>query len=287
MWLVALPALRVSCSALLVAPSEDFLPTSVFCVYNLTEETGRAVAVVEGGKRAEVERSARLVQDSWLVQYAVTGEAERLAPRPPGTEGGAVVQYGDSLCLVGGAGGEGASARVHCWNPLGGGQTWVELAPMLRARFRPGAVVMDGKLYVVGGYDPSSHTFLTEAEVFDDVQQAWFPLPSLSAGRAGLGLAPLDGRLYAVGGWRGHSYLRYKRCLNNSLQPRTLLFFRDVEVYDSLVGRWSPGPSLQERRGKLGLVTAGTDPPRLYALAGVSGFRRTDQLDSVERWVKT
>ena len=55
-------------------------------------------------------------------------------------------------------------------------------------------------------------------------------------------------------------------------------------MYDSLVGSWSPGPSLQERRGKLGLVTAGTDPPRLYALAGVSGFRRTDQLDSVERW---
>ena len=58
-------------------------------------------------------------------------------------------------------------------------------------------------------------------------------------------------------------------------------------MYDSLVGRWSSGPSLQERRGKLGLVTAGSDPPRLYALAGVSGFRRTDQLDSVERWVKT
>ena len=78
---------------------------------------------------------------------------------------------------------------------------------------------MDGKLYVVGGYDPSSHTFLTEAEVFDDVQQAWFPLPSLSAGRAGLGLAPLDGRLYAVGGWRGHSYLRYNTSFCNIKDP--------------------------------------------------------------------
>jgi hypothetical protein len=42
------------------------------------------------------------------------------------------------------------------------------------ARFRPGAVVMDGKLYVAGGYDPSSHVFLREAEVFDDVQAAWY-----------------------------------------------------------------------------------------------------------------
>ena len=38
--------------------------------------------------------------------------------------------------------------------------------------FRPGAVVMDGKMYVAGGRDPDiSHSDLDTMEVFDDVTQ--------------------------------------------------------------------------------------------------------------------
>ena len=35
--------------------------------------------------------------------------------------------------------------------------SWVALPRMQRPRFHPGAVVLDGKLYVAGGYDANTH----------------------------------------------------------------------------------------------------------------------------------
>ena len=98
---------------------------------------------------------------------------------------------------------------------------------MTTARYRPGSVVLDGKLYVAGGYDPLAHKFLTSVEVFDDVSQAWYSLPGLGEGRAGLGLAAVGGRLYALGGWRDHKYSRR------------------VEMYDPLGSGWQEVASMQ------------------------------------------
>ena len=44
--------------------------------------------------------------------------------------------------------------------------------------------------------------------------------------------------------------------------------------------KWTFLFSLQEARGKLGILSAGG---YLYAVGGVSGFKETDQLDSIER----
>ena len=124
--------------------------------------------------------------------------------------------------------------QVQCWNPLStraprSDSTWVSYPPMTVARYRPGSVVMDGKLYVAGGYEPLSHKFLSSVEVFDDVSQMWYKLPSMSQGRAGLGLAAVEGKLYAVGGWRDHQYLN------------------SVEMYDPLSRGWEEVASLQVR----------------------------------------
>ena len=99
-------------------------------------------------------------------------------------------------------------------------------------------------------------------EVFDDVSKRWYSLPPLRHPRAGLALAPSQGRLYAVGGWKDHQYTRH------------------VEQYDPLLDTWRDVTPLQERRGKLGLVST---KDGIYAVGGVSGFRLTDQLDSIER----
>ncbi len=59
---------------------------------------------------------------------------------------------------------------------------------MKQRRHLPGAVVMDGKLYVAGGYDPDSHTFLSSVEVFDDVSQKWYTVSGMGHERADLQL---------------------------------------------------------------------------------------------------
>ena len=55
---------------------------------------------------------------------------------------------------------------------------------------------------------------------------------------------------------------------------------RSVEMWDPLTDRWTERASLQERRGKLGLVSLGGD--EILAVAGVSGFRKTDMLGAVK-----
>ena len=70
-------------------------------------------------------------------------------------------QFGDTICNVGGYNqtSGAASAAVSCWNPLGRGaaEEWAAVAAMDTPRYRPGATVMDGKLFVAGGYDPRTH----------------------------------------------------------------------------------------------------------------------------------
>jgi len=149
--------------------------------------------------------AGKIVENDLLVQYEVeTGEAWLLSRKPDQVKGAANVQFGDSVCSVGGfnSTSDSASSQVLCWNPLGRSPDteWVEVSTMNTPRFMPGSVVMDGKLYVAGGYDPKTHQFLASVEVFDDLTKQWYDLPSLRHPRAGLGLAGAGGRLYAVGG---------------------------------------------------------------------------------------
>jgi len=266
--------ISISLAEVLVITSSEENTLPVFQVYNVSLDRVITVQKVLGVGRSDlllVPGAARLVEDNLLVQYqAETGEAWLLAATPEKISGAAGVQFGDSVCSVGGyhAGTGAATKQVQCWNPLStraprSDSTWVSYPPMTVARYRPGSVVMDGKLYVAGGYEPLSHKFLSSVEVFDDVSQMWYKLPSMSQGRAGLGLAAVEGKLYAVGGWRDHQYLN------------------SVEMYDPLSRGWEEVASLQEVRGKLSLVSSRGN---LYAVGGVSGFRETDRLDSIERY---
>ena len=84
-----------------------------------------------------------------------------LTRRPEELRGGSHVQFGDSICSVGGwnTSSTAAEAAVVCWNPLGRSTDaeWVKMSSMKTPRYLPGSVVMDGKLFVAGGYDPKSH----------------------------------------------------------------------------------------------------------------------------------
>ena len=108
-----------------------------------------------------------------------------MSRHPPDIVGGANVQWADTVCTVGGYNQTSGLAedRVRCWNPLGGGDKWVQVvclafglylwtagriklnssmfqvSQMGTRRYMPGAVVMDGKLFVAGGYDPKSHKY--------------------------------------------------------------------------------------------------------------------------------
>ena len=100
---------------------------------------------------------------------------------------------------------------------------WERIAPMGSGRGDAGAVVVDGKVMVVGGV--SGRGFLLSVEVYNPSSNTWQSGLSLQTPRSGMGLAALDGAVYVAGGNRGTGRLRSverllpgaKRCLNNIL----------------------------------------------------------------------
>ena len=218
--------------------------------------------------------TARLVENNDVFQYELKdGMSRKLATYPEKVEGATVLEYGDTVCLIGGYDSIKKQVRrtVHCWNPLameidlnGSNKTssgWVALPPMIAGRYRPGAVVMDGKMFVVGGYDPTTHEFLSSMEVFDDVTQKWYTGASLNGSRAALKLVALNGKLYAIGGWKGHQYMN------------------TVEEYNIILNRWKPKASLKTPRARFGAVIKDGN---IFVVGGVKGFKNSDSLKNME-----
>ena len=86
---------------------------------------------------------------------------------------------------------------------------------MAAARTTVGVVVLDGKLYAVGGYG-GGH--LSSVERYDPATNAWEAMAPMTETRSTHATTVLDGKLYAVGGHDGDGFLssveRYDLALN-------------------------------------------------------------------------
>jgi N-acetylneuraminic acid mutarotase len=125
---------------------------------------------------------------------------------------------------------------------------------MATGRYSPGAAVLDGKLYVFGGYLQGVGQ-LASCEVYES-GKGWSGCGALNTKRVGLRGAALGGKVYAVGGYDGSDKLK------------------TMEVYDPATGQWSEAPDMPTARtapavaaldGKL-YVAGGMDEAYLSAL---------------------
>lgn len=205
--------------------------------------------------------AARLINHDSLVELDFEDPSLKLASLPPNVEGGATLYYGDTLCLAGGYNTDTQKLRkdVVCWNPLSPQNTsnWVSIPPMTYGRYKAAAVVLDGKLFVTGGYDTETHKFMDSVEVFDDVTQRWYPVsPLLNGGRAGHKVEAVNGKLYVIGGWR-----KFK-------------FLDEVEEYNPLLNKWTIKSKMPKPLAYFGSVVKNE---QIYIVGGISGFRPNDE----------
>ena len=157
------------------------------------------------------------------------------------------------IYVVGGFDGGGLST-VELYDPQNA--SWTQRASMTVARYAPGCVALDGKLYAVGGRGASGQV-LDTAEVYDPQTDGWQPLAKMSTARSVLGLAAVGGKIYAIGGWDGSSALD------------------SVEAYDPQLGAWAPVASMSvKRESHASVVLDG----KIYAMGGFYG----GHLDTVE-----
>jgi N-acetylneuraminic acid mutarotase len=126
---------------------------------------------------------------------------------------------------------------------------WTTLATMTSGRERGAAVagVIDGKIYLAGGFRAASASDLVD--VYDPGQNMWAPLASLPATRDHACGGVLGSELVFVGG---------RTVQTNSPRP-------DVWSYSATANTWTPRAAMPTGRGGMGCGVIGD---KLYATGG-------------------
>ncbi len=151
--------------------------------------------------------------------------------------------------------------------------TWRQLPDAPRARDHFSAVVLDDRLYLVGGRDTSYHEpdnftaffdrVVREVDVYDFAIGTWSTLPDpLPVGTAAGGLVALDGSIFYFGGESGQD-----------------LAHSQTQVLDPESGAWTLGPPLNV--GRHGGGSAVIDN-RIYVATGSGGRGGGPELASIE-----
>lgn len=156
------------------------------------------------------------------------------------------------------------STKVEVYDPAV--NRWSSRPDLPVGLHHAGAAVLDGSLYVVGGFagtentiwNPSNHVFR-----FDPAGDTWTERAPLPTARGGLAVATLQGELVAVGGYDGRE------------NPAA------VEVYDPAIDQWSAVAPLPTPRDHLAAVTIGEV---LYAIGGRVQLNYRENLATVEAY---
>ncbi len=136
----------------------------------------------------------------------------------------------------------------HVYDP--DSNTWTELIQPDNIQAEAAGGVIDGKFYVVGGFDGGAVT--ATVQVFDPESGTWSLAASMSVPRQTLGARVIDGKLYVVGGQTGTS----------------TVVANTVEVFDPDTDSWSSAPPMPTARG---LVKAAVIDRKLYVVGGWDG----------------
>ena len=196
---------------------------------------------VYGGHFGEAHHYSESGQSNELRRLSLTKENAtwELLEGGPRLTGLAMVEYHGKLYRVGGFTAKNgddeeqslwSQASFASYDPTTG--KWTDLAPLPEGRSSHDAAVIDGKLYVVGGWNmqgPDKTTWHTTALVCDlnETQPTWSPLPMPAFQRRAVSLAAHNGKLYVMGG------------MEESGDTTT-----EVAVFDPQSQSWSAGPSL-------------------------------------------
>ncbi|GJL70847.1 MAG: hypothetical protein NMNS01_00460 [Nitrosomonas sp.] len=144
--------------------------------------------------------------------------------------------------------------------------TWTTATPLPEGRHHAGIAVLNGKLYVIGGFAQSLLSVWKAVPTvyqYDPVTAVWRELAQMPTARGALGVTVYRDRLYAIGGYDGE---------RNTAA---------VEVFDPQSDTWSSAASIPSPRDHLAIVTAGS---RIYAIGGRSDLDYHQNTGIVEEY---
>lgn len=120
-------------------------------------------------------------------------------------------------------------SEVAAFDPSSG--TWTQLPPLPEPRSSHDAVILDGKLYVIGGWNlriDGAPLWHSTAHVMDltVANPSWRSLPSAPFQRRALAVAAVGGKVFAIGG----------------MGPDGIS--SEVDIFDTVSETWSKAPNL-------------------------------------------
>ena len=169
----------------------------------------------EGGAVLDVER---FDGNAWREETRLPGE---------GLNAPAAVATGDRIYVIGGfkTVTNVPTSDVLIYDTRS--HAWSSAAPLPAPRGGHAAVLLGGKIHVIGG--GNSQSTLADHSEYDPVSNSWVDRAPLSRSKGSPAAVAFDGKLYSIGGRSGPGD------------------FGDVEIYDPSTDRWSAGPSIEPR----------------------------------------
>lgn len=146
------------------------------------------------------------------------------------------------------------------------GESWVYQDPMTSTRPAASVVELDGKTYVIGGFE--SGTTSKKLEVYDPTDNTWTTLSSMSTARYFATAQVVDNKIYVIGG-----------ISNSSLTTTTGTYYKTVEVYDPATNTWTTKASMPTARMGTSSVVHNNE---IYVFGGMSSS--ATNLTKVEKY---
>lgn len=132
--------------------------------------------------------------------------------------------------------------------PLPG--SWSEIAPMIETRQEVQPVLLDGKMYVIGGYNRGAD-ITSKVEAYDPLTNTWQSRANFPHPRNHLAAAAANGKIYTFGGFND-----YNTTTHNT-----------THEYDPSTDSWTEKSPMPTSRGEHMAVTINS---KIYVIGGSS-----------------
>ena len=147
--------------------------------------------------------------------------------------------------------------------------SWRTAAPMPTKRTEVAAAALDGKIYVVGGFEKPSlgnvmnFAITPSVEMYDPVTDRWTPKAPLPVGLHHVGIGVVDRRLYVIGGYAKSGFTVWNPVAT-------------VYAYDPAMDSWTERAPMPTARGALSVTE---HEGKLYAIGGYDRKANTSAVE--------
>jgi len=157
--------------------------------------------------------------------------------------------------------------------------TWSTAAPCPVARFEANGVVVNGELWVMGGFVSSNLEVTRRIDIYDPETDGWRQGPDLPGAETHIAVVTFDGDIIVAGGFSGNFSF-------SSRLPTTEAVWR----WNARTAGWTPGPSLPAAGAAFAWALLGTS---LHLAGGLGPDGDTDttvhhvwELAGTEPWTE-